>query len=442
MIHEEPQYADPEELARKRRGQNGGATGATQSAPPREFPKLAPEAFHGLAGEIVKRVEPHSESDPALLLLGCHTYFGNAVGRGPYHVVEGTRHNPNLFTLFVGSTSKSRKGTGDSRVRQIFEPADPLWYRYRIKSGLSSGEGLIEEVRDARTKIDKNGDEVLVDEGVTDKRLLVMQPEFGGALQALRREGSLLSSVLRDAWDGRDLATLVKHSPSRATAPHISIVGHITASELRYLMDQVSMANGLANRFLFACVERSKLLPFGGKLSADAVADLGARVGEALCGARGIEEVRWSADGAEGWGEIYGELSASKPGLLGALSARAEAHVIRLAMHYALWDGSKLITLVHLMAAQAVWDYCEASIRYIFDDRVGNPTADTILTALKRAYPQGLTRVDLSALFSGHAGAGRITLALQELETLGLATMSRQGLNGGRPAEVWTYVQP
>src|SRR5215831_1698580 len=98
----------------------GTGNGAAQSPPPREFPKLAPEAFHGLAGEIVQQVEPHSESDPTLLLLGCLTYFGNAIGRGPYHVIEGTRHNPNLFTLFVGETSKARKGTGDSRVRQIF----------------------------------------------------------------------------------------------------------------------------------------------------------------------------------------------------------------------------------------------------------------------------------------------------------------------------------
>jgi hypothetical protein len=259
MIDAEPQFADPEELARKRSG--AGISSTAQATPPREFPKLAEEAFYGLAGEIVHMIEPHSEADPVLLLLSCHTYFGNAIGRGPFHVIEGTRHNPNLFTLFVGETSKSRKGTGDNRVRQIFEPADPLWCRYRIKSGLSSGEGLIEEVCDPREKIVK-GEMQIVDEGVADKRLLIMQPEFGGALQAMRREGSLLSSVIRDAWDGRDLATLVKHSPSRATAPHISIVGHITASELRYLMDQVSMANGLANRFLFACVQRSKLLPF------------------------------------------------------------------------------------------------------------------------------------------------------------------------------------
>ena len=226
---------------------------------------MAEEAFYGPAGEIAKTIAPHTESDPALLLIGSLVYFGNVLGHGPHHIVEGTPHYPNLYALFVGDTSKARKGTGDGRLRQIFKVAAPTWCGFRIKSGLSSGEGLIAEVRDPVIKLVK-GEEQIVDEGVEDKRLLIVQSEFGGALQALKREGSLLSTVLRDGWDGRDLATLVKQSPLRATNPHISVIGHVTKSELIYLMDQMSMANGLGNRFLFTCVRRSNILPFGGNL--------------------------------------------------------------------------------------------------------------------------------------------------------------------------------
>jgi hypothetical protein len=240
---------------------DGAADPATGSGVP-DFPALAQEAFHGLAGEIAKTIEPHTESDQALLLIGGLVYFGNVLGHGPRLVIEGTPHFPNLYALFVGDTSKARKGTGDGRVRQIFNEAAPAWCKYRIKSGLSSGEGLINEVRDRVVKTNAQGEERVIDEGVDDKRLLIVQSEFAGALQALKREGSLLSTVLRDGWDSRDLATLVKHSPLRATNPHISVIGHITKSELVYLMDQLSMANGLGNRFLFVCVRRSKALPF------------------------------------------------------------------------------------------------------------------------------------------------------------------------------------
>jgi hypothetical protein len=325
-----------------------GADSASGSAVP-DFPVLAEEAFHGPAGEIARTIAPHTESDPALLLIGSLVYFGNALGHGPRHVVEGTPHYPNLYALFVGETSKARKGTGDGRVRQIFKAAAPPWCGYRIKSGLSSGEGLIAEVRDPVMKMVK-GAEQIVDKGVDDKRLLIVQSEFGGALQALKREGSLLSQVLRDGWDGRNLATLVKHSPLRATDPHISVIGHITKSELVYLMDQMSMANGLGNRFLFACVRRSKSLPFGGNLSPGEVTRLGVGVGSAIERASQIGEVLWRPAGAEGWRDIYEALSEAKPGLAGAISARAEAQVVRLAMIYALWDGSGSIEPSHLMA--------------------------------------------------------------------------------------------
>lgn len=423
-----------------------GADAAGGSAVP-DFPIMAEEAFYGPAGEIAKTIAPHTESDPALLLIGSLVYFGNVLGHGPHHIVEGTPHYPNLYALFVGDTSKARKGTGDGRLRQIFKVAAPTWCGFRIKSGLSSGEGLIAEVRDPVIKLVK-GEEQIVDEGVEDKRLLIVQSEFGGALQALKREGSLLSTVLRDGWDGRDLATLVKQSPLRATNPHISVIGHVTKSELIYLMDQMSMANGLGNRFLFTCVRRSNILPFGGNLPPQDVTRLGVEAGFAIERARLIGEVQWSTGGAEnpggreGWKQIYSGLSEAKPGLIGALTARAEAQVVRLAMVYALWDGSTLIEPPHLMAALAVQNYCETSARYVFGEKLGNPIADTILTALRNAFPDGLTRTEIRDLFDRNAPPGAIATALQDLQSIGRATMTRRQANGrGRPTEVWSYRQ-
>src|SRR5690348_8075661 len=112
------------------------------AAPPetsaREFPVMAPEAFIGLAGEIVKLLEPHTESDPVAVLLNALVCFGNAVGRGPHYRVEGTEHGPNLFCVQVGNSSKARKGTGLDRVKEIFRVADEEWISRRFQSGLSS----------------------------------------------------------------------------------------------------------------------------------------------------------------------------------------------------------------------------------------------------------------------------------------------------------------
>jgi len=52
-------------------------TGAT-------WPDLQGEALHGLAGDIVRGIDPHTEADQAAVLVQLLAGFGAAVGRGPY----------------------------------------------------------------------------------------------------------------------------------------------------------------------------------------------------------------------------------------------------------------------------------------------------------------------------------------------------------------------
>ena len=67
--------------------------------------------YHGIAGEFVKLIEPHTEADPAALLVQFKIGFGSLIGRGPHVFTEDDRHYTNLFGAFVGVTSKARKGT-------------------------------------------------------------------------------------------------------------------------------------------------------------------------------------------------------------------------------------------------------------------------------------------------------------------------------------------
>jgi hypothetical protein len=196
----------------------------------REFPVMAQEAFVGLPGDIVRVITPHTESDPVGLLLSAHAFFGNCIGRGPHYKVEATEHGTNLFVVKCGDTSKARKGTGEDRVLSFFRHVDDDWASRRIHTGLSSGEGVIWEVRDPITKLvtDKKSGittEEIVDHGVADKRLMVIESEFAGALRVMQREGNILSRILRDGWDRGNLATLTKNSPARATGACISITG-------------------------------------------------------------------------------------------------------------------------------------------------------------------------------------------------------------------------
>jgi len=212
---------------------NSFISSSSQGAWPDELHK---DALYGLAGDIVRTMEPHTEADPAALLLNLLVAFGNAVGRGPHFAVGGARHYTGLNANLVGETAKARKGTSWNPIAELFKRIDPDWVEEHILSGLSSGEGLIWCVRDAvpqRQPVREDGrvieyQEVITDQGVSDKRLLVIEEEFGRVLQVMNREGNVLSAVIRQAWDSGNLRVMSKTSPAKATNAHISIIGHIT----------------------------------------------------------------------------------------------------------------------------------------------------------------------------------------------------------------------
>jgi hypothetical protein len=405
------------------------------------WPEMDEAAYHGLAGEIVKTIEPHTEADPVAILIQFLAFFGNAVGPNPFYGVEAHKHRANLYAVLVGRSAKARKGTSGGRALSVF--TDPIWLS-RMKGGLSSGEGVINEVRDARKEWNKkDGREEVVDPGIADKRLMITEAEFAGALAVMERHGNTLSSIIRSAWDGGRLGTITKNSSLTATGAHISIVGHITEAELRTNLTRTDMASGLANRFLFACVRRSKLLPFGGNLDEATIGELASRVAQTIECAKEVGRVTMTEDARQEWAAVYEDLSADQPGLLGAITARGEAQVIRLALIYALLDcsaqGGVQISVKHLDAAIAVWEYCEASAARIFGNALGDPVADEILRALRHAGKGGMSRTAIRDLFGRHRSADRVGQALALLLSSGRARMESKPTDG-RPSELWFAV--
>jgi hypothetical protein len=78
------------------------------------WPVIHEAAYYGLAGEIVRSIEPHSEADPVAILLQFLAAFGNAVGISPHYQVEGDKHRGKAVHRHVrrdlqGTTRQSRR---------------------------------------------------------------------------------------------------------------------------------------------------------------------------------------------------------------------------------------------------------------------------------------------------------------------------------------------
>jgi hypothetical protein len=384
-----------------------------------------PAAYQGLLGEIVKRLEPETEADPVAILSQLLVAFGTAVGRDAYFEIEATRHHPHEFLLLVGESARSRKGSSWDHVRRLICEADPTLCA-RILTGLSSGEGLVWAVRDPTAQ----------DAGISDRRLLALEPEFASVLKNASREISTLSPTLRSAWDGRPLQLLTRTAPARASSAHISVIGHITASELRHHLTQVELANGLANRFILVCCRRTRLLPEGGNPDPLHNTGLVPVLAGAIKHARTAGRLRLDPAARELWHHAYQQLAIAQPGIAGAICARAEAHTIRLALLYALSDGERHITPEHLQAALALYDYAARSATWALQGATGNPLAEQIHAALLNA-PGGLTRSQISDALQHNRPAEQIQQALGALTLAGRATRT-QIPTAGRPAELWT----
>jgi Bifunctional DNA primase/polymerase, N-terminal/Protein of unknown function (DUF3987) len=400
-------------------------------------------AFHGPVGEFIRLVADSTEADVNALVVVFITAMGCWFGRKPFFMIEDTRHGTNLFSTMVGGTSSGRKGTTTDRVKAILKAVDLKFCRERIhNTGLGTGEGLVDKVRDPREDSMVHPDKqhgakakrTLVDVGVDDKRLLAIESEFAAVLQKGKREGNTLTQIMRVAWDAFRIGGGAKTNKDVCQEPHISMIGNITEPELRRCLTQNDMSNGFANRILWCCTKRSKSLPFSKKTDEQRLRKLAAIL--TMVGANLPDEMYWTQESASLWQQVYPQLTSGKGGgLFEDITARAAPQVIRIMMIYACLDQSSTFKVEHLRASLEVWRYCEDSARYIFGDAIGDANANKILAKLA-ASPQGVSESDISNLFGRNIPASELHRALTVLEQSGQAMRSLIP-TAGRPTTIW-----
>ena len=391
-------------------------------------PCLSEEALFGVAGEIVRKIAPHTEAHPAALLIQLLAGIGNLIGRGPFFVTERTKQYTNLFAVIVGDSSRGRKGTSWGHIEYLLEQVNPAWAKTKIIGGLASGEGVIAELRDSPDSTQE----------VEDKRLLLLEGEFSQALQVMSRAGNTVSALLRNAWDTGSLRNLSKGEPMRASNCHISMIGHITSTELHRLLSANDSANGFANRFLWVKSQRVRRLPDGGNIQSE---DFSKEI-QTLCGilesTREIGELKRSPEARDYWHELYNKLSIDDvPGIWGQVTSRAEAQVVRLSLLFALMDLSERINVAHIKAAEAVWMYCFESARCIFGDKRYSRDGQRLLESLKGS---SLTMTQIShEVFNKHLHGTKLNAVMAEINS---EITTQKIETGGKPTTLVSLRNP
>lgn len=411
-------------------------------APLRPAPPLDRDARAGLVGEFDDALAPYTESSSAAralhLLLGCGCLFG----RGPFVQTGTVRHHAGTWAQFVGPTA-ARKGTARGDVhRFILSPADPE-FEPRVTYGIGSGEGMIATIADRVTGRDRHGKEVVLQEGTTDKRRLFSVSEAGQLWNVCARQGSTLGDILRAAadWPPR-LEIKTKHAPVCATEPHIIVTADTTPGELTKLAQGgEAILSGLLNRFVICYTTREKFLPCADPPDEQALEGPLADLRKSIYAAQSRGRVAMSDGARDAWRAVYPELSSPGIDLRGALLARGESHVLRLALIYALLDRAARIEVEHLRSALAVWEYAVASVDLIFGDSLRSrppASAEDLKTRVHAAIAaQGSGASSAALTRELREPAATIREALAALEAEG-AIRSETRQTGGRPATVYS----
>lgn len=387
-------------------------------------PGVHPAVWHGPAGEYVRSIAAHTESDPLAVLVQVLAWSGCRMGRSVWIQHGNTRHYPLIWPLIVGRTSTGRKGNSsqDSLTALSAHNALP-----RRRSGLSSGEGLVEAFMAGKG-----------DETPPDPRLLIVEAEWEAVLARCRREGNTLSAVLRDAWDGQALSTMNAAGASRNVEHHaLTVVGHITPQALRSGMTGEDLTNGFLNRFLILSVHRPRLVPWpeeGGESARSALSTIASLSSSMTTGPFTLttDARRVYVD----WYTRSAEASEALPERVALATARAPANVFRTALIYAILDDSDhAVEVDHLVAALALVENSAACARQLLD--VGKAGLDgKILAALREHGP--MSRTEIRDHFSRHVSATDLSEALGALVETGEVTRSRDTDTGGRPADTYT----
>lgn len=417
----------------------------------KEWPRLCWGTLPGVLSQFVELATRDSEADPVavcftFLVRFCSEVYGFEDNKGPRLYVGETAHPSRLFAVLCGNSSKARKGTSRYPVTRLFDRTSLLPGMLpknlpppASESGgpMSTGEGLAfhlqNDLGEKKLREGQDSEEApLRDEG--DKRLVIFDEEFSAALTCLKRTGNTLSMAIRNFWDNGNYNSMTKHTPVNVRNAHLNILAHITQQELAACLDQLQAVNGFANRFLWICVRRSRLISMPSQMPEKELHTLQQELWRIISLAQGLGVVTMTKSALEFWDDVYPIISKEYPDILGGLISRAEAQTLRLALVCALIDGKSQIEQRHLESACGLWEYAKNSALYIFDRWDSrSPLDEKILTILEKG---SLTASALSAAFGRNIPKAQLEPTLERLQAQHRIIIRKENRGNNRPTIV------
>ena len=252
-------------------------------------------------------------------------------------------------------------------------------------------------------------------------------PEFASLLKTGKRDGT--SNLIPELTQLYDCPPVVEHKtrqhPVEWKEPFLNIATGTTKKWLADSLTESLIIGGFGNRFVY---------PFGTMKEPDAtpppidrqaLTTLVQQINSMRNWVKELKDQREltiDSDAEKLFAEWYTlfALQANGEGIIPSLAVRLQGVAWKLALLYAVWGRSSVITRAHLEPALAVVDWQRESNRAIFSDFLGSnkEIEGRIVSRLERA--EGRTRLDREMYKSLHISGGRLATIYKGLEDVGV----------------------
>lgn len=310
------------------------------------------EAWHGWFADYRDLYAPTTEAAHQFHLAAALTIVASTIGRRA-RLDVGDGLYPNVYALILGPSGSSRK---DSAIKPaISMPA--IWQASRgamavpffsVARDVSSAEGLVKTLQDNPTS-------------------LVYLSEINALLLNARRKGtSTILDKLIEAWDAPVvLENNSKLAPGRAVHPTLSVISAGQPGRFADMIGDEDIFSGFANRWLYVPGVGGDLIDVQGSVPAadtvrlyQEIADRVRTLGEDTRFPFDSDALAMNRDWYRAMRGSMGRDEAED-----SMRQRHQTIAHKVALIYAVTDGSRQVEAQHLAAAIALIEWSWENVR-------------------------------------------------------------------------------
>lgn len=382
------------------------------------WPEIHEDAFPSTVGKFVNGICEDSEADRVVGLVYVLTRLGLEFC-GTIYSDGYEKHSTLINTAIITDSTGYGMGMYELPVEQLLSGL--VGRTLRIQSTLSSGEDIVRSLTDKSQETDRKSRASLDNElGANGKRLLINDPDLSAALKTFSKSELItFPKVIRGLAGNGNVELSTKEGIIKATGAHVAIVTHTASDKISSLLKEIKSTSCLFNCFLWVPESRQKQVAMPKVMPDEVMKEFQIKFGKRIEAAKRLKSVKMSKDAQKLWAVYYPSLTMHYTGIVAAAVNNSKAHVLRLALIYALASGHTEIKARDLKAAIALVKYSNESVLRIFKAYPDNKYKEKLLEALRSAPDNMLSRTAINTkVFGRNTSSEEIDKIIGEMETL------------------------